>query len=172
MENTEVIKKSRAQRFVDHVILQMVQDTAVGAALRRADNPATESQAWEYLAGWCDLEKEWERRPYALIGAAVAHAKPRHDGALDIGRAIAQCYEDGNQSDPAKARLRRLLACDSYQEACVILRPVLSLIASKNIPIGYGRLLQDLLYFGDGERVKARWAMNFYGRSSYDSLRD
>ena len=68
-----------------YVLGRMKKDSAFGAALRRADNPATESQAWEYLASWCDLDKDLERRPFATVAAAIAHAKPDKDGFFGIG---------------------------------------------------------------------------------------
>ena len=162
MGNDETLKKGREQAFVEYVLGRMKNDNAFGAALRRADNPATEYQSWEYLAGWCDIEKAWERRPYATVAAAVARAKPPADGSLGIGKAIAACYEDGNKSESAKSKLRRLLTCDSAEEACAILRPLLSLISSHGAHIGYGKLLNELLYFG--EKTKERWAVDFYGR--------
>ena len=166
METQDIVdKKTRGQAFVEYVLKRLNQDSAFGAALRRADNPATEYQSWEYLAGWCDLEKDWERHPYAVIAAALSHAKPPHDGGLGIGQAIAACFDDGNKSDSAKAKLRRLLACDTVHEACTILRPLLSLIESKLAGSGlnYGQLLDDLLWF-KAERTRARWASDFYGR--------
>ncbi|MFH1562005.1 MAG: type I-E CRISPR-associated protein Cse2/CasB [Nitrospirota bacterium] len=163
--DTETSKKSRGQKFVHFVLERMDKDNAYGAALRRADNPATESQSWEYLARWCDIDKDWEWRPFATIAAAIAHAKPGTDGFLGIGKAIAACYpEDGNKSDSAKSKLRRLLACDSVKEACIVLRPLLSLIASRGAHLCYGQLLNELLYFGDGEKMKVKWAVDFYGR--------
>jgi CRISPR system Cascade subunit CasB len=170
MENTITVKKNHEQAFVDYVIERMKKDTAFGAALRRADNPATESHAWEQLASWCDIDKDWERRPFATVAAAVALAKPNKDGSLGIGKALAACYDDGNQSDSAKQKLRRLLACDSIQEACDILRPLLSLIASHGVSLNYGRLLNELIYFGDGEKAKIKWAVDFYGRRGNDSF--
>lgn len=170
MNNMDVSTTNRAREFVNFALARMSKDTAYGAALRRADNPATEAQAWEYLARWCDIDKDWERRPFATIAAAIARAKPATDGSLGIGKALAACYEDGNQADPAKARLRRLLACSSVDEACDILRPVLSLIASRHKRLNYGQLLNELLYFGDGEKTKARWAVDFYGRRGNDSV--
>lgn len=170
MEEIVSSKKSRGQSFVEYVLVRMKNDSAFGAALHRADNPATKSQAWEYLARWCDLDKDWELRPFATIAAAIAHAKPKVDGSLGIGRAIAACYpEDGNKSDSAKSKLRRLLACDSVEEACVILRPLLRLIASRpDARLCYGQLLNDLLDFGD--RKKQDWAIDFYGRRENDSV--
>ena len=166
MGNTETLKKGREQVFIEYVLGRMKNDNAFGAALRRADNPSTEYQSWEYLAGWCDLEKAWERRPFATIASAIAYAKPAADGTLGIGKAIATCYEDGNKSDSAKSKLRRLLACGSTEEVCVILRPLLSLISSHGARIGYGRLLNELLYFG--EKTKEKWAVDFYGRRRDD----
>ncbi len=158
---TETLNKSREQCFIEYVLKRMEKDNAFSAAFRRADNPDTEYQSWEYLANWCDLDKEWERRPLAIIAAAIARAKPDKDGSLGIGKAIAACYEDGNKSDSAKSKLRRLLACDSVQEVCVILRPLLRLISSKGVRLCYGKLLNELLYFG--EKTKEWWAIDFYG---------
>lgn len=164
MDTTEVTeKKTKGNAFVEFVLRRLNQDTAFGAALRRADNPSTEYQAWEYLAGWCDLEKEWERRPFAVVASALARAKPTSDGHMGLGRAIAACFEEGKESDSAKAKLRRLLACDTVTEICSILRPILSLIESRSVPLNYGELLDDLLWF-KAERTKVRWATDFYGR--------
>ena len=170
MDPVEKVKKNRGQAFVEFVLVRMKNDNAFSAALRRADNPATEYQSWEYLAGWCDLENERERRPLATIASALARAKPAADGSLGIGKAVAACYDDGNQSDSAKSKLRRLLACDTTTEACVILRSLLSLIASRGAHLCYGQLLNELIYFGDGEKAKVKWAVDFYGRRENDSV--
>ncbi len=58
--DTEVEKSSRGSSFVGYVISRCQQDNGLAAALRRADNPATEYQSWELLAGFnIDLEKPW-----------------------------------------------------------------------------------------------------------------
>ena len=174
IETTEQTRKadpprSKGHAFVDYVINRCQSDNGLRAALKRADNPATEYQSWEVLAGFhIDLEHENQRLPYAIISAAIARAKAERNGATVIGQAIARCYEDGNVSDQAKAKLRRLLACDSVPEACRILRPLLSLIESKgNSALDYATLLNDLLWFGHDDsqtRIKARWAQGFYGK--------
>ena len=167
MEQEKKEKASRGSAFVAYVLPRMAADTGVGAALRRADNPATEYQAWEHLARWCDLDKTRERLPFATVAAALARVKPTKDGHQPLGRALAACYEDGNQSDNAKSKLRRLLACDSAEEACRVLRPLLGLMTSKGKShLNYGSLLDDLLWFG--ERTKQRWAMDFFGRRGDD----
>ena len=158
METTEVNeKKTKGNAFVEFVLRRLSQDTAFGAAMRRADNPSTEYQAWEYLAGWCDLEKECERRPFAIVASALARAKPMTDGHMGLGRAIAASFKtdkaDGNQSDAAKAKLRRLLACDTVVEVCSILRPILSLIESRGVPLNYSELLDEIGRASCRERV-------------------
>lgn len=145
-----------------YVLKRLVQDNAFGAALRRADNPATEYQSWEYLASWCELDNTYERTCFAIVAAALARAKQSIGTPASIGSAIAQCYQDGNQDDSAKRQLRRLLACDDGLEACQWVRPVLRLVESRGARVNFGRLLDDLLYFGP--KVKERWAMDFYRR--------
>lgn len=163
------LSRNKSLAFVDYIINRCQIDNGLRAALKRADNPATEYQSWEVLAGFkVDLEYENQRLPYATIGAAIARTKVEKNGAATIGLAIARCYEDGNASDQAKAKLRRLLACDSVPEVCRILRPLFSLIESKGkIALDYASLLNDLLWFGHDDsqlRIKARWAQDFYGK--------
>lgn len=156
--------------YVNYIISRC-QDNGIRAALKRADNPATEYQSWELLAGFqINLSFENQRLAYATIGAAIARAKIENNGAAKIGYAIARCYDDGNASDQAKAKLRRLLACDSVPEACRILRPLLALIDARgNTSLDYAALLNDLLWFSNEDnqtRIKARWAQDFYGQAS------
>lgn len=163
----DVLKnKGKGEVFAAYVIERIKIDNGFGAVLRRADNPDTEYQAWENLVSWCDIEKPWERLPFCLISAAMARAKPNKDGHMGIGQSLSFCYEDKRDSEPAKARLRRLLACNSVEEVCRILRPILSLVQSRGVSLCYGRLLDELLYFGDGSKQKIRWATDFYGRRS------
>lgn len=162
----------RVERFVNNVIQRCQEDKGLAARLRRADNPATEYQSWELLATYgIDLEKDWERLPFATVAAAIAKAKFGRNGNLALGRAIVTSYEDGRESAQAKARLRRLLACDDLSELCRILRPLFSLIDSKvGQPLDYSRLLRQLQRFAfDAQRVKAQWAQEFYGIVATDA---
>ena len=84
---------------------------------------------------------------------------------------MAACYSDGAKSDQAKAKLRRVLACDDVPELCRILRPVLALIDSRvPQPLDYIRLLQQLHRFAwDAQKIKSQWAQEFYGRTVEDA---
>lgn len=160
---------SREERFVAGLLKLCAESKGMAARLRRADNPATEYQSWEVLAAYgVDLEQERERLPFVSVAAAIAKAKTEYNGSLGLGRAIAACYENGNASDQAKARLRRLLACDDLPELCRILRPVLSLIDSKlGQPLDYMRLLKQLRRFPfNAQQVRAQWAQEFYGQAA------
>lgn len=157
----------RAERFVTGVIQRCQQDKGLAARLRRADNPATEYQSWDLLAGYgIDLESENQRLPFVTVAAAIAKSKTERNGSLKLGQAIAACYEDGRDSNQAKARLRRMLACDDLAELCRILRPLFSLIDSKaGQSLDYIRLLKQLRRFAfNASQVKAQWAQEFYGQ--------
>lgn len=160
-------KASREQHFVDTVVEHCNNNKGLAARLRRADNPATEHQSWEVLGSLgVDLEKDYQRLPFVTVAAAIAKSKAERNGNLTLGRAIAACYVDGNQSEQATVRLRRLLACDELAETCRILRPILTLIESKvGQPLDFVRLLKQLRNFHFNEqRIKAQWAQEFYGQ--------
>ncbi len=160
--------KGRESRFVDTVIARCLVEKGLAARLRRADNPATEYQSWDLLGRMgIDLEQDSQRLPFVTVAAAIARAKSDKNGTLKLGRAIAACYEDGNKSDQATARLRRLLACDELGELCRILRPLLSLIDSKvGQPLDFTRLLTQLRRFAySSQRIKTQWAQEFYAQA-------
>lgn len=157
------------ERFIEYVIKRCLKDKGWAARLRRIDNPATEHQSWELLAYFnIDLESERRRLPFVTVAAAIAKAGVQCNGNLGLGRAIAACYSDGRDNDQARMRLRRLLACDDLAELCRILRPLFSLIDSRlGLPLDYLRLLRQLRGFSfDDQKVKAQWALEFYGRQS------
>ena len=167
MHGTESATDTWEQRFVQTVLQRCSKDKGVAARLRRADNSATEYQSWDLLGALgVDLEKDYQRLPFVTVAAAMAKSKTSANGKLTLGKAIAACYEDGRESNQAKARLRRLLACDELAEACRILRPILALINSKvSEPLDFERLLKQLRkYHFDTQRVKAQWAQEFYSQ--------
>lgn len=160
---------SREQRFVDSIIARCQKDKGLAARLRRADNPATEYQSWDVLASLgIDLEKDYDRLPFVTLAAAIAKSKTDSNGTINLGRAIAACYEDGRESDQAKARLRRVLACQDLAELCRVLRSVLALTNNKiGQPLDFVRLLKQLRRFAYEDarnQIKAQWAQEFYGQ--------
>ncbi|WP_211238838.1 type I-E CRISPR-associated protein Cse2/CasB [Guyparkeria sp. SB14A] len=156
---------SRGHRFVAYLLERARNDKGLAARFRRADNPATEYQVWEVLADFgIDLEYRDQRLPFVTVGAAMMRAHAEKNGALSIGAGLAHSYPDGKESAPARARLRRLLACDSTEEACEVLRPILTLVQSRlGARLDYARLLNELSWFHRyGERTRARWAQDFF----------
>lgn len=161
-------KGSHEKSFVEHVIKKAREDTGYAAMLRRGDNPGTDYYAYEALAQFkVNLQNDEERLPYALIGAAICRAKPQKDGTAGIGEALAKCYLENR--DQGNMRLRRLLACANVQEACRILRQILTLIQARQPELlSYARLLEDLCKFGKqsrSDKIKQIWAMDFYAIS-------
>ncbi|MFZ5366982.1 MAG: type I-E CRISPR-associated protein Cse2/CasB [Spirochaetota bacterium] len=154
----------KPQRFVHGIIERCKTDKGFRAAMRRADNPSTEYQAWEILVSYgVSLEQDYERLAYATVGAALARSSPEKDGTYSLGEALARSGKDGKPGDGEKARLRRLLACSDSLELVDVLRPVLRLIESRSVPIKYEQLLWDILQFSNKpEKVKIRWAETFY----------
>ena len=68
---------------------------------------------------------------FLLALSVTAFAFPKvHQAKTGVYWVLAAC-DEAKDSDQAKAKLRRLLACDSAEEACRILRPLFSLINSR-----------------------------------------
>lgn len=165
------MENEKAKKFINFVISRSQKDSTFRAAFKKASNPDTEYEAFEYLCDFgFDIENVYERKPVLLIGSAIAKSKITKDGNLSLGKAILKAY-DNNKEGPAKTRLRRLLACENIEEVCFILRHILSLITSKQVSISYYDLLNDILFWNYPdkiERTKTKWAKDFYSKGGED----
>lgn len=167
--------QGREVDFVAYLCQRSQNDKRFAARMCHADNLATEYQDWDTLVAFgVNLELPEERLPFALVAASVARSVQPVNGVLPLGQAIAFAFREGRESEQARARLRRLLACDDIEEVCRILRPLLSLIRSRvHQQLDYASLLVDLRSFHrNAESTKARWAQQFYGRQEYSQEKE
>lgn len=172
---TEEAQKTTPHVFVNRVITRINKDdTAFRAAMTRADNPQTEYQSWRYLIelGEVDLKIDWQRRAYALVGAAIARERTTKEGTQSLGEALKMCcIKPGEVDDSVDRRFRRIMACDSREELITVLRQIIRYLQSnEKVSLKYGKLLDDIRYFG--ERVKTDWAKAFYPKKSEMSEED
>lgn len=160
---------SRGKAFVDFVLeranpASQRHDSGFAARMKRADNPDLEYQIWNILLKFnVDIEFASRRLPFCLVGAALCRKQAEKDGTFGLGASLRSCFSDDEEQ--GSMRLRRLLACQTTEEACRILRPMLSLITAKATkPLCFSTLLDDLLYFESNgqERIKMRWTRDFY----------
>ncbi|MDP3187979.1 MAG: type I-E CRISPR-associated protein Cse2/CasB [Limnobacter sp.] len=169
----QVASPSKADAFIDYLCANLPKDKGAASRLRRADNPSTEHMSWEILAKFnIDLEKPYQRIPYALVAASLAKSKNLKSGSFRLGSALRLAFSEAQTSpnEPAAqavARLRRILSCSSTEELCRVLRPVLTLIQSRvSGDLDYARLLNQLLrYHHAPEKVQAQIAQEFYSYS-------
>jgi CRISPR system Cascade subunit CasB len=169
MESSTESQPSREQRFVEEVLSLINRDKGLAARLRRADNPDTEYQSWEVLARFgIDLEQENQRLPHTVLAAAISRSKATANGSLTLGQALAKSFDEGEESSPGKARLRRLLACQDLPELVRVLRGILTLIESRvTAPLDFIKLLRQLRRFPySPQQVKAQWAQEFYRKTT------
>ncbi|MDD3694478.1 MAG: type I-E CRISPR-associated protein Cse2/CasB [Lentisphaeria bacterium] len=154
--------KSLQQRFVEYALARVQEDSAFRAALRRADNPNTESAAWQYVLPFCDLNNSIERRAFCLIGAAIAKEMPSEDGTLSLGAALRSVCEGESEEELNReaSRLRRLLACNSRGELLQQLGHQIRFLQSRRAALSYSRTLADMLYWN--ERTRIAWTRDFF----------
>lgn len=151
--------------IVENAFKRKQEDSAFRSALKKADNPDTAYMCWEYLAGYgVNIQFENRRLPFETVLSAVAKSSITANGCLKLGEAILAAFDNDRENAPARARLRRILACDSIEELCQVLKSVLQFIGSKGIALDYAKLLKELRWFENNpEQTKAMWAQSFFG---------
>lgn len=69
-------EKNKQKFFIDWILDNSQKDNGFSAKMRRADNPDQEYYALGILCGFdIDIEKESERLPYSVVGAALCRAQ-------------------------------------------------------------------------------------------------
>lgn len=98
-----------------------------------------------------DPETEWMSQPDATLGKAVA----KLIGSSDEERRVAR-------------RFHTLATSSSMEELSHHMRGMVQLLRSKNIPLDYPALAEDLFWYQQPEhqaQVRLRWGQDFYRRA-------
>ena len=159
--------------FVD-AVYKAVMNKAQKAMFKRADSDALNHQSWAFLLrNGIDIENADDRDVASLIVASIARSKSEKNGSKTFPQALAACYPDGNASDAAAMKMRRVCSCDSVQELVDVLRPVLRLIESRIGGIDYVELYWGLRRYKFDDRrqdIQARWMKAFYSTSAQEDI--
>jgi CRISPR system Cascade subunit CasB len=132
---------------------QLRNNRGAMADLRCALNPARRARAWPLLARVGGID----RPIYENVAGLFAYHPDDDRKAGSIGTTCRRLAAENTSFD---GRFRRLLSCDR-EELGERLRPVILAAKTKGIPVNYEELFTDWWYWGD--RVKARWARDYWG---------
>lgn len=157
-------------------LLKHKEDRGVMADLRCGFSQARQIRAWPHVVRFCKtndndptdrFDKEDLRTIFLTVGAAFA-SHPINDETPysnfgDVLRRIAITGTDDLEKalKSFDGRFRRLLACHSGADVCRWIQGIVHAAESKNIPIPYNQLLNDLLYWDQSKKV--RWAQKYWG---------
>lgn len=151
------------------------KDRGALADLRRGFSEATENRAWPYLAEWCDLRKERDRRIWQTVAAGFATLE-KTVTAGNMG-ATLRAIAIGNRKDRKEAlksfdgRFRRLLTCHTAEDVCERLPGILRAAKQKekDVDVDFRQLFWDLVcWSGDKRDVKVEWAAAYWGAREKD----
>lgn len=150
----------RSEDFVDYLFSLKGKDKGLMASFKRADNEAHEWKTWQVLGRFVDLERDDERRAFALVGACIAKSKQSANGTVGLGRAfrIATGDDGGNYSP----RFMRVLSAENLDELLVILRPSLTYLTDQCGILDFDGILVDILAFKyRRDSIRGRWAKDY-----------
>lgn len=147
-------------RFIDHLEqLRARDDRGALANLRRGVGhpPGTVSAMYPLVVPWVPEQQYAEDA--AFVVAALFALHPLAGGQGTLGAAFARV---GETSDSTEQRFVALLNChrDNLPD---YLRHAISLLRSKEVPVDWRRLLQDVLGWDhDSRYVQRAWARDFW----------
>lgn len=148
MNNDVEVRAEKVMKYVR----SLRENRGAMADLRCALTDTRRHRAWPWLAAVGGIENP------AIEAVAGLYAYHPDESTRDnMG---ATCRKLSGEHNSFDGRFRRLLACDRA-DICEHLRPVVLAAKAKGIPVNYEMLLVDLTVWG--ERVKARWAKQYWG---------
>lgn len=156
-------------------------DRATLAALRRTlgRNPAAANQAYPYVMPRVSpnlpaRELDRDERIYLLVAGLFAFHQiswPRNDSEKAYTNLGASMEKLALATDGAgvERRMSALLAC-SFDDLHEHLRHAISLLKSKQVPVDWARLIDDLRWWNtDDRRVQREWARAFWASTRESS---
>ena len=155
-------------RFIEHLEkLRTQEDRKALAALRRGlgRGLGTVPEMYPLVVPWVPNNPFVEEAAFLIAALFALHPQPGGQGTLGLSFAVfAQAVEF---SESVEQRFVSLLNChrDDLPDR---LRQAISLLRSKDIPVNWGRLLQDVLNWDrDSRSVQRVWAREFWRSSEH-----
>ena len=142
-------------------------DRAALAALRRGlgKAPGTEPEMYRYIVPLLPENAYQNQEQVFYLIASLFASHPVSAGKGNLGAHLAQARGENN-ADALERRFTALLSAHP-DDLPNYLRQTISLLKSKDVPVNWNQLLQDLLWWND--RTRKSWATNFWGyRASSD----
>ncbi len=168
---------SKTERFLEYLWgLEERKDTGALAALRRGLGrmPGTTPEMHRYVARWSNGESSrWREDVFYIVAALFAfhpiHWNREKETLSNLGDSFARLrHADGVSGEGIERRFTGLLSVH-MEDLHVHLRHAVTLLKSKDIPIDWVRLLDDLKHWGHEDRfVQRNWAMAFWRVESLD----
>ena len=147
-------------RFVEHLEkLRDQEDRGALAILRRGlgRQPGMAPEMYSLVIPWVPEHRYAEDAAFLVAALFALHPQPGGQGTL--GAAFAHIAEP---SGSVEQRFVALLNCH-HDDLPAHLRQAISLLRSKDIPVDWKRLLQDVLGWDhDSRYVQRDWAREFW----------
>lgn len=133
------------------------------AALRRGlgQPPGTVAAMYRYVVPWLPGDpKPWQEAAYYLVASLFAfHSESTSEG--NLGDHLAQTRSP-ESNDALERRFTGLLAAHP-EDLPVSLRQAVSFLKSKDQPVNWNQLFQDIQHWGHPDRyIQKRWAAAFW----------
>ena len=136
-------------------------DRAALAALRRGlgKPPGTEPEMYRYIVPLLpENPPPWQEKAFYLIASLFA-SHPVSAAKGNLGNHLAQARGENN-ADALERRFTALLSAHP-DDLPNYLRQTISLLKSKDVPVNWDQLLNDVMWWNDNTRK--RWATSFWG---------
>ena len=155
-------------------------DRGFMADIRAGLRENTQMKAWPCLSHFCDLTDGYRSDVFRTVAGLYATHPETREG-MGMGHICKQLcdsdekktlYSGGAFSEdvkegPVTKRMKQLLDSDR-DEICERVIRIILYAKSKEIPVDYLLLGNDLLFWGD--HVRRRWAQEFWGNFGSDIL--
>ena len=169
-------QQSRTSRFVEFLMtLEERRGRGALAALRRGlgQRPGTTTEMHPYVATWAGGERSrWREDVHYLVASLFAYQpvnwrQERPGGYTNLGASFARLAV-GPAQESVERRFTNLLT--ARQEDLHIHMPhAISLLKSKEQPVDWARLLDDLKSWDHDERwVQRNWARAFWNGDPWE----
>ena len=148
------------------------EDRGALAALRRGlgQPPGTVAATYPYVVPWLPAEARPRQEEAYYLLAALYALHPAPGGAGNLGRSFRQVQnreprtEGESGSSPVERRFTALLAAHG-DDLADYLRQAVSYLKSKEVPIDWNQLFQDIQRWDHPARIVQKdWARAYWGR--------